>query len=159
MPCLWAMDHDFHGAKAALFIGDRLLCLLRDDRPDIPYPGLWDFPGGGREPGETPEETLAREIEEEVGLDWAEAQELWRMSRAPDHRPDLPSWFFVGRLPAAKVGEIRMGDEGQGWALMTLERFLALENAVPTLAPRLGAWIAAGGRVEGGRPHEPAPGT
>lgn len=31
------------------------------------YPGIWDIVGGHVEPGETPEEALAREIEEETG--------------------------------------------------------------------------------------------
>ncbi|MCM0080879.1 NUDIX domain-containing protein [Geomonas sp. Red32] len=62
---------------------DRVLLLLRDDRPDIRYPNQWDIPGGGVEPGETPEETIVREMREEIGLELKGA-ELFERTEFPD---------------------------------------------------------------------------
>ncbi|MCH2559270.1 MAG: Nudix family hydrolase [Alcanivorax sp.] len=48
--------------------GDDRLCLSR--RPEHKHQGgLWEFPGGKVEPGESLERALARELHEELGLD------------------------------------------------------------------------------------------
>lgn len=39
---------DFGGAKLILFIGKQIVVLRRDQKPDIPWPGRLDLPGGGR---------------------------------------------------------------------------------------------------------------
>ncbi len=46
----------------------KVLLFLRDDKDDIPYPNCWDILGGHVEPGETPEECIAREMLEEIGV-------------------------------------------------------------------------------------------
>lgn len=54
---------------AALLIGDcgRFLFQLRDDIPNILFPGMLGLFGGHIEDGESPLETVAREIHEETG--------------------------------------------------------------------------------------------
>jgi 8-oxo-dGTP diphosphatase len=135
----------FEGSKAALFIGARLLVILRDDRPDIPWPGHWDFPGGGREGDETPEATLRREVREEVGLELPDASLVWARRFATVHPRDGTVWFFVARLPAAAEQDIVFGDEGQRWALMDWSEFAGLPNIVPSYAPRMAIWQAETG--------------
>ena len=59
---------DFTGVKVALLVEKSILVVLRDNKPDIPWPNMWELPGGGREGIETPLECLQREVWEELGL-------------------------------------------------------------------------------------------
>lgn len=54
-------------AAALIFDSDRLLIAQRP--PGVHLEGLWEFPGGKREPGETYEACLLREIREELGCE------------------------------------------------------------------------------------------
>ena len=51
----------------ALVDADRRV-LIAQRPPGKQLAGLWEFPGGKLEPGETPEQALIRELEEELGV-------------------------------------------------------------------------------------------
>jgi 8-oxo-dGTP diphosphatase len=54
-------------AACALVDPDRRVLIAQ--RPeDKMFPGLWEFPGGKLEEGETPEAALIRELHEELGI-------------------------------------------------------------------------------------------
>lgn len=47
---------------------NEVLLLLRDNKETIPFPNMWDIPGGNIENDENPEETVRREMIEEMGI-------------------------------------------------------------------------------------------
>ena len=54
-------------AACALVDADRRVLIAQ--RPTgKPMAGLWEFPGGKIEPGETPEDTIIRELDEELSI-------------------------------------------------------------------------------------------
>ncbi len=54
-------------AVALVDIDGRVLLAQRPEGKSMA--GLWEFPGGKVEPGETPEHALIRELQEELGID------------------------------------------------------------------------------------------
>ena len=54
-------------AAALVFRNGKLLITQR--YPEAHLGGLWEFPGGKREPGESFEECLVRELKEELGIE------------------------------------------------------------------------------------------
>ncbi|WP_372570651.1 NUDIX hydrolase [Ruegeria jejuensis] len=125
---------NFRGAKLALFLGQNLVVIQRDDYAHIPYPGCWDFPGGGREGNETPEACALRETQEEVGLRLSASDLIWSRHYGSD-------WFFVARLGEGLIDKIRLGDEGQSWRMMAPEAYLVHPKGILHFKTRLSDYL------------------
>lgn len=134
---------DFSGAKIALLSEGRLVAYQRDMKRDIPFPGMWDLPGGGREGGETPIDCAIRETQEEFGLAVDPCSIVWTRSY-PGRTPESPvSYFLVADIGNDGFGAVSFGDEGQQWAIMTLRQFLDHPEVVSHLKHRLREYQAS----------------
>lgn len=150
--CIWphkanslcVMKSDFHGAKAAVFLGDHLLIYQRDRH--VIWPSHWDFPGGGREGDETPFQCLQRELREEFALESSPSHIQWQRTFPSMVDPAATAEFFVLGLPAEAKAGIRFGDEGQRWALLLPSDVAQLPDLVPELLDRLKLWLRETGR-------------
>jgi mutator protein MutT len=86
-------------AAALIFHSGRLLITQRHSK--VHLGGLWEFPGGKREPGETYEECLAREIREELGVEIAVGKCFAEITHAyPEKHVHLK--FFLAQLTAGE---------------------------------------------------------
>jgi 8-oxo-dGTP diphosphatase len=56
--------------SSIIFINDEghILLFLRDNKSDLPYPNMWDVPGGHVKADESPEKCIIREMKEEMDL-------------------------------------------------------------------------------------------
>jgi 8-oxo-dGTP diphosphatase len=100
----------------------KILLLLRDDKPEIKYPGMWDIPGGNLEGDETPTECIKREIEEEFGLTISD-YELFETNQFPD-RLEYTFWMQAD----LDIAAIRL-TEGQRLAWFSEEQAASIELA------------------------------
>lgn len=71
--------------------GEILICQRR---PDQPMALLWEFPGGKIEPGESPEQALARELREELGIRATVGPRITRIRHNYRHGGAVDLQFF-----------------------------------------------------------------
>lgn len=108
----------------------RILLARRTETRDMP--GLWEFPGGKREPGESSEDALVRELQEELGI---EAQVGEWLMEVPQLYPDKRLRLEVRRIDGWK-GQPR-GREGQALTWVSpekLERYSMPPADLPVVA-------------------------
>jgi 8-oxo-dGTP diphosphatase len=134
-------EHDFSGSKLALFLRGEVLVYRRDDRLDIPFPGYWDLPGGGREGDESPLDCARRELNEEFGIGLDPVKIVWARAYPRYTGEASFDWFFAAPLSARHIGSIRFGHEGEFWRMMAIDEYLGSPLAIPHLRDRLRDYV------------------
>jgi 8-oxo-dGTP diphosphatase len=136
------IERDAHGVETR---------FLLTSRPEGKvYAGYWEFPGGKLEAGETVEQALRRELQEEIGIT-IEAAHPWQVELMEYPHAKV-------RLNFCKVyawsGEMVMREGQQmAWQTLPVEMVPVLPGTIPVLQ-----WLAAE-RGHKGPTHAEAPGA
>lgn len=114
--------------------------LLAQRPAGKPMEGLWEFPGGKIDPGESPEEALIRELQEELGIDtWQSC--LAPLTFASHSYPDFHLLMPV--FACRKWDGIVTGREGQAlkWVRAQDLKSYPMPEADKPLIPILRDWL------------------
>ena len=104
--------------------GDRILLLRRSTKETSKH-GMWEFPGGKLEEGETAEEAAIIETQEESGLD---VVVKGKAGEHIDHRKEkVYHAFFVE--PANVNQEVKLSEEHDKSMWVTIDEALAMEES------------------------------
>ena len=109
---------------AAVLVDDSNRVLLQKRHSDMHQGGLWEFPGGKLEPGESVAEGLARELHEELGIDVLEHRPLIRITHRYADRSVLLDVHDVSRWQGEPVGR-------EGQPLAWVERQVLRDYPMP----------------------------
>jgi len=109
-----------------------LLLKLRDNNPNIPHPDKWGLLGGVGELGETPDQTLGRELLEEANITLLPGQTriLGKLLAGDDQGHH--KYIGTVALTPEQISHIRKGNEGQNIKFFSPDELIHLD-LVPDL--------------------------
>jgi mutator protein MutT len=103
----------FRIVVAAVIVKNKSVLLLKRRNDEEAFPGIWEFPSGKREFGESSVEALIREVKEETGLSIIVDKPVCVFEyivEKPDEIRDVTQINFLARL-ANPNQEIRINKE------------------------------------------------
>ncbi|MGK5091243.1 NUDIX domain-containing protein [Deltaproteobacteria bacterium TL4] len=110
----------------------RYLCQFRDQIPGIFYPDHWGLFGGAVEPGESPEEGLKRELNEELALAVNHAEYFTEFTFDFSFRGLGKIWrrYYRVSIETNQLNQLRLG-EGREYRVFSAQELLAQRRVVP----------------------------
>lgn len=121
-------------AAVALIVLDNncYLCQLRSQISGIFYPNHWGLFGGGVEEGESPEDGLKRELQEELKLEIDSPKYFTEFSFDFSFRGLGMVWrrYYVVPFDSSKTGMLELG-EGSAFKAFTAMEILTQPRVVP----------------------------
>ncbi len=112
-------QHRFRIAVRGLIERDGCFLLLRRTKPARGEMGYWELPGGGLDFGESPEQALRREIDEETGLTVSIGEPLCVWHHLRDNAVQIIGMTLRCQLTG---GSVKLSDEHDDYAWLTIEQ-------------------------------------
>jgi len=113
------------GSKAIVMHGGKILLVLRDDKPTIPFPNCWNTPGGAVDDGEHPDDAMRRELREEICVEPSTVRYVGTTTYADGS----VVYRYIVPLTDEERALVRLGDEGQRLDWFTYDEILALNSS------------------------------
>ena len=112
--------------------GKRYLMQLRDQKPNIFYPGHWGVFGGAIDPGETSGEGLQRELQEELNLSDVGFKPFTSIVIDFSYcgLGNIVRHYFAAEIDDSMLTRLRLG-EGQEMKVFGASELLSMQRVVP----------------------------
>lgn len=126
----WGRGDNVADMCAGLLYREGCVLLCKRAATRTVYPNVWDLPGGHREPEESPDQTLERELQEELGVTPVRARLLAEYQIADAGAGT--AWLLVYLVTEWRgEPENRLPEEHDAVAWLTIDQANALDLASP----------------------------
>ena len=108
-----------------------LLMQHRDEKPLLPYPGLWSIPSGKLEPGESIEACASRELYEETGYKCDKLTKILTYRSKPEDSDDYELTVFGCLYDGIQTPECHEGQAIRFIERQEIQNYPVLDFLIP----------------------------